>query len=93
MDDVGGPRARAQTPDKHASARQPRVATREAHGVVRDIQSRCQRIMNTQPPPFGNANEWMAAAADSGYPLALANTAMNKALRGRNDPVPEKASS
>jgi len=71
------------------------TATRQGSGYtpddVRDIQSRCQRIMSTMPPPFGTAAGWMDAAMKSDYPLAQLNAASNKALQARNNPDPEKS--
>jgi hypothetical protein len=71
------------------------TATRQGSGYtpddVRDIQDRCQRIMNTKPPPFGNAGEWMDAALASDYPLAQANAAFNKAMQAYENPDPGKS--
>ena len=58
---------------------------------VRQIQGCCERLMAVSPSPFGQAREWMEAATSSGYPLALAHAATNKAIGGRHDPSPEKA--
>jgi hypothetical protein len=60
---------------------------------VRDIQSRCQRIMNTKPSPFGTSAKWMAAAQASGYPLALVRGATLKALGGIANPATEASRS
>jgi len=87
-----GTRPRIRTLDEAQQLTATRQGSAYTPDDVRDIQSRCQRIMNTTPPPFGIASEWMAAAADSGYPLALANKAMSKVLQAHNDPAPEKAS-
>jgi len=57
---------------------------------VRDIQDRCQRIMSISPPPFGTSREWMGAARNTGYPVALADAAEYKAVRALSDP-PELA--
>jgi len=71
------------------------TATRQGSGYtpddVRDIQSRCQRIMSTKQPPFGIAAEWMDAAVKSGYPLAQVNAAFYKGLQARKIPDPEKS--
>lgn len=71
------------------------TATRRGSGYtpdeVRDFQMQCQRIMSTKPPPFGIAAEWMEAAMASGYPLAQANAAFNKAFQARNSQDPEKS--
>jgi len=84
-----GARARIRTLDEA----QQLTATRRGSGYttddVQDIQTRCQRIMNTKPPPFGNAREWMAAALASGYPLAQVNASVYKALQGRGNPATE----
>lgn len=91
MEQRPGALARIRTLDEA----QQLTATRRGSGYtpddVRDIQSRCQRIMNTKPPPFGTAAEWMDAAMVSGYPLAQVNAAFNKALQARNNPDPEKS--
>ena len=91
MEQRTGAPARIRTLDEA----QQLTATRQGSGYtpddVRDIQSRCQRIMNTKPPPFGTAAEWMDAAMVSGYPLAQVNAAFNKALQARNNPDPEKS--
>ena len=91
MEQRPGALARIRTLDEA----QQLTATRQGSGYtpddVRDIQSRCQRIMNTKPPPFGTAAEWMDAAMVSGYPLAQVNAAFNKALQARNNPDPEKS--
>ena len=69
------------------------TATRQGSGYtpddVHDVQMQCQRIMSTKPAPFGNAAEWMDAAMASGYPLAQANAAFNKAFQARNSQDPE----
>ena len=71
------------------------TATRRGSGYtpddVRDIQTRCQRIMNTKPPPFGDADKWMEAALVSGYPLAQVNASIYKALQARGDPASEES--
>jgi hypothetical protein len=82
-------RARIRTLDEA----QQLTATQEGSGFtpedVRDIQSRCQRIMNTMPSPFGSSAQWMEAAQAAGYPLALVRGATSKALQGIARPPTE----
>ena len=91
MEQRPGALARIRTLDEA----QQLTATRQGSGYtpddVRDIQSRCQRIMSTKQPPFGIAAEWMDAAVKSGYPLAQVNAAFYKALQARKIPDPEKS--
>lgn len=91
MDQGPGARTRIRTLDEAQQLTTTRQGSAYSPEDVRDIQNRCQRIMSTTPPPFGNASEWMTAAEQSGYPLARVNAATSKALQGRNDPLPEKA--
>jgi len=56
---------------------------------VRDIQNRCQRIMNAKPRPFGKANEWLFAAVKSGYPLAQVRAATMTAVNSIDVANPE----
>jgi len=71
MEQKVGARPRVRTLDEA----QQLTATRQGSGYtpddVRELQSRCQRIMATSPPPFGTSREWMAAARNNGYPVAL----------------------
>ena len=91
MEQRPGAPARIRTLDEA----QQLTATRQGSGYtpddVRDIQSRCQRIMSTKQPPFGIAAEWMDAAVKSGYPLAQVNAAFYKGLQARKIPDPEKS--
>jgi hypothetical protein len=87
-------RARIRTLDEA----QQLTATQKGSGFtpedVRDIQSRCQRIMNTKPSPFGmSAAKWIEAAQASGYPLALVRGAETKALKGIANPPTEASRS
>jgi hypothetical protein len=58
---------------------------------VRDIQSRCQKLRRTQPPPFGTSQEWQTAALAAGFPLAQVQSALNLALQGRERGQSDKA--
>jgi hypothetical protein len=86
-----GHRVRVRTLDEAQQLTATRRGSRYTPDDVRDIQTRCQRIMNTKPPPFGHAQEWMEAALASGYPLAQVNASVYKALQGRDSPATEKS--
>ena len=58
---------------------------------VRDIQSRCQKLRKTQPPPFGTSQEWQTAALAAGFPMAQVHSALNLALQGRERGQSDKA--
>ena len=78
-----GARPRIRTLDEAQQLTATTKGSRFTPDDVRDIQSRCQRIMNTRPPPFGDAGEWMETALASGYPLAQVRAAERKALQVR----------
>ena len=91
MEQRPGARPRIRTLDEAQQLTAFRQGSAYTPDDVRDLQSRCQRIMNTTPPPFGNAFEWQSAALASGYPLAQAGSAEFKALQARNNLDSDKA--
>jgi hypothetical protein len=91
MEQRPGAPARIRTLDEAQQLTASRKGSGYTPDDVRDIQSRCQRIMSTKPPPFGIAAEWMDAAVESGYPLAQVSAAFYKALQARKNPDPDKS--
>ena len=86
-----GSPARLRTLDEAQQLTATQAGSAYSSDDVRDIQSRCQRIMSTTPPPFGVASDWMEAAIKSAYPLAQANAAMNSVLVAKNSPDPGRS--